>query len=129
MEYLLAPGSFIWRWISDEWLLSRGASLWFGLCSLIIVWMSVVILIDVTPGGTGTQTALGVGGVLAAFSVFFLWGGMWRYWAINGTTSSARRAWFCVLVFCLWYGAIFYYSFVYLPGRRSIDLRRGRSGK
>jgi hypothetical protein len=120
MEHLVQPGSFIWRWISDEWLISKSASLCFGLSVLVIVWMSVVIVSGLEPEAVGAtaNVLLGVGGVLGAISVFFLWGGMWRYWARHSSQSPrARGAWFFVLLVGAWYGAILYYSFVYLPGR------------
>ncbi len=116
----MQPGSFIWRWVSDEWLISKSASVCFGLSVLVIAWMSVVVLSGLEPQAVGTtaNVLLGVGGVLGAFSAFFLWGGMWRYWARHSSQSpGARRAWLFVLLIGVWYGAILYYSFVYLPRR------------
>ena len=87
--------------------------------------MSVVIFSNFTPAGAVAQILVGAGGVLFAFSAFFVWGGMWRYWSINGTNSAAaRRVWFCLLLFGVWYGAILYYSLVYLQGRSRVALQR-----
>ena len=124
----MQQGSFIWRWISDEWLISKSASVWFGLSVLVIVWMSVVVFSGLEPQTVGAMAnvLLGVGGVLCAFSVFFLWGGMWRYWARHSAQSAGvRRAWFFVLLVGVWYGAILYYSFVYLRGREKLNLGTG----
>jgi hypothetical protein len=73
------PGSFIWRRIDDEWLVSRSASAFFALSSLVIVGMTVVIFVDVDTQALGSvgNALLGIGGVFAAVGVFFLWGGMW----------------------------------------------------
>lgn len=58
------PGSFIWRFISDEWLVSKRASELFALFSVVIVGM--------------TMAALNIGRIphTSAFSNFF--------WAIGG---------------------------------------------
>jgi hypothetical protein len=124
------PGSFIWRKIDDEWLVSRSASAFFALSSLVIVGMTVVIFADVdtqAPGSLG-NALFGVGGVFAAVGVFFLWGGMWRYWIRCDTTSlTARRVWFFALAVGLWYGAILYYALVYLPRTRRPQVKQTRS--
>jgi hypothetical protein len=112
------PGSFIWRRIDDEWLVSRSASAFFALSSLVIVGMTVVVFANVEPQALGPagDTLLGTGGVFAAVGVFFLWGGMWRYWMrCDSSSLVARRVWFLALAVGLWYGAILYYVFVYLP--------------
>ena len=59
-----------------------------------------------------TLTVLGpIGGV-------FIWFGMWRYWArIDSSGVWMKRASFLVLLVGLWYGAIVYYLFIYLPQR------------
>ena len=111
------PGSFIWRRIGDKWLVSRSASAAFALAAVIILGMTVAI-ITTEPHRVGSvvQSFLGIGGMLAAVSVFFLWGGMWHYWErFDSSSLGARRAWFFALVFGLWYGAILYYLFAYLP--------------
>ncbi len=117
----MCPGSFIWRRIDDDWLMSRSASAFFALSALIIVVMTVVIFANIesrTLGSVG-NTLLGIGGVFAAVGVFFLWGGMWRYWTRCDTSSLVgRRLWFLALAVGLWYGAILYYAFVYLPSAR-----------
>jgi hypothetical protein len=115
------PGSFIWRRIDDEWLVSKSASAFFALSVLIIVGMTVVLFANIesqTLGFVG-NALLGIGGVLAAVSVFFLWGGMWRYWIeCDSSSLAARRIWFLVLVVGLWYGAILYYALVYMQRPR-----------
>jgi uncharacterized BrkB/YihY/UPF0761 family membrane protein len=59
---------------------------------------------------------LAIGGAAIAVSAFFLWGGMWKYWIVCDSSSQlSRRVWFVVLIIGLWYGAVLYYLFVYLP--------------
>jgi hypothetical protein len=124
------PGSFIWRRIDDEWLVSRSASAFFALSALIIVGMTVVVFANIesrTLGSVG-NTLLGIGGVFAAVSVFFLWGGMWRYWIrCDSSSLAARRVWFLALAVGLWYGAILYYALVYLPRARGRQVMQTRT--
>lgn len=119
-ETVLYPGSFLWRRISDEWLLSRSASVLFFLCSITILGMSSIFLTDFESRTFGLlgNVLLAVAGMSGAVSVFFLWGGMWRYWiGCDSSTSPVRRIWFLVLVVGLWYGAILYFGAVYLMQR------------
>jgi len=118
----LYPGSFIWKRFSDAWLVSKHASRLLGLSAFIIVGMSIILVANRTQAWISDGGAfLGAGGVLAAVSVFFIWGGMWRYWMICDSSSLARRLWFAVMVFGLWYGAIIYYALVYLPRARGFN--------
>jgi hypothetical protein len=69
------PGSFIWRRIDDEWLVSRIASVFFALAAFVIMGMTIVLFADIetrTFGSVG-NAFLGIARVLAAVSVFFLW--------------------------------------------------------
>jgi len=118
MELIMYPGSFIWRRITDEWLVSRAASASFAISTFLIIGTTFVFLDGKEPQQAGSIGNLlwGVGGVSAAVSVFFLWGGMWRHWISSDSSSlTTRRVWFFVLLVGLWYGAIIYYLFVYLP--------------
>jgi hypothetical protein len=127
-ELTVYPGSFIWRRINDEWLLSRSASALFAMAGFVIVGMTVVIFANIQSATLDpvSNAALGVGGVLAGLGVLFLWGGMWRYWIrCDSSTVAARRFWFLVLVAGLWYGAILYYAIIYLPNRRSQVMQTG----
>jgi hypothetical protein len=115
------PGSFIWKWISEDWLLSRAASVMFALAAGIILGMNCVWFgyIHVSETGAIQNVFLGVAGSLCALSIFFLWGGMWSYWLRCDTSRRiVRRVTFVLLVVGIWYGAIFYYLVIYLPGVR-----------
>jgi len=118
------PGSFIWRRISDEWLVSKAASVCFAVASLIITAITVVSFPDtpIQDIGVISRTLWGIFGALAAVSIFFLWGGMWRYWIdCDPTSRMSRRVWFAILIVGLWYGAILYYVCVFLPTTRKKD--------
>jgi hypothetical protein len=115
------PGSFIWNRISDEWLQSKTASSLFALSSVFIAAMTVVCNYDDRIPTTGflVNLLLGVGGVLGVSSLFFLWGGMWRYWLrCDQSARILRRFTFVLLIVGICFGAIFYYLIVYLPGVR-----------
>lgn len=125
------PGSFIWRRIGDTWLVSKSAAAAFAVSAVVILGMTVAI-VTTEPQSVGlvVQFFLGIGGVLAAISVFFLWGGMWHYWGkCDPSSLAARRAWFFALVFGLWYGAVLYYLIVYLPKVLRMDAIRTRSSQ
>src|SRR5271170_6415487 len=99
MEVIMYPGSFIWRRIGDRWLVSKSASAAFAVSALVILGMTVAI-ITTEPQSLGSviQFFLGIGGILAAVSVFFLWGGMWHYWGkCDRSSLTARRLWFFAL--------------------------------
>jgi hypothetical protein len=123
------PGSFIWRRIGDKWLVSKSAAAGFAVAAIIILGMTVAIITtEPQTIGSVVRFFLGIGGILAAVSVFFLWGGMWHYWERSDSSSlAARRAWFFGLVFGLWYGAVLYYLLVYLPN--TLDAMHTRSSQ
>jgi hypothetical protein len=112
------PGSFIWRHISDEWLLSKTASRLFAVSSILVVTITFFLLVvgNLQDFDPVSRLLLDCWGALGAASIFFLWGGMWKYW-INRDPSEriVRRIWFVVLLFGVWYGAVLYYLFVFLP--------------
>ena len=122
---MIYPGSFIWRRIDDNWVVSRSAAKLFAVSSIVILAMTGFFFLNINASELGTlsNALLAAGGVCAAASVFFLWGGMWKYWMrFESSSPSARRAWLLLLVVGLWYGAILYYVFRYLGHRESADL-------
>jgi hypothetical protein len=67
----------------------------------------------------------GTAGVFTAVSVFYLWGGMWKYWIrLDLSSRAARRTWFLVLLIGVWYGGVLYYSFVYIPAIRKMRAKQ-----
>ncbi len=114
------PGSFIWSRLNDEWLVSRRASAYFAASTVVIAAMSTVwfVKIPIQDSGPLSRCFWAIVGVLAAVSIFFLWGGMWRYWMRHDSSKISERVWFVLLVFGAWYGAVLYYLLVYLPTRR-----------
>src|SRR4029077_2367924 len=114
----------IWRRIGDDWPVSKSASASFALSALIIIAMTAAFVLAEPQDLSVLRDILwGTGGVLAAVSVFFLWGGMWQYWIrCDSSSHAARRAWFFVLFVGLWYGAILYYALVYVPRTRSLRM-------
>jgi hypothetical protein len=109
--------SSFWDGVGDKWLVSRAAFASFACASVLVAFMTVALAFDfVRDTGTLTETAWGTAGVLAGVSVFFIWSGMWRYWTkLDRSSRFARRCWFVVLLLGLWYGAILYFIFVYIP--------------
>lgn len=122
----MVPGSFIFRRLSDEWWAGRTAFWLFGLASLIILATSPIVFDWTSAADTSTLAGvlLGLLGCACVLSVFFLWAGMWHYWArFDSSSQAARRLWFVVLLGGLWYGAILYFLFVCLRGRKNTRSR------
>jgi membrane protease YdiL (CAAX protease family) len=121
------PGSFIWRRISDEWLMSKTASALFAVSSGLIALVTAALLSGflLAEGSPLGKPLWAVAGSSCGIGIFFLWGGMWRCW-MKGIPSNriARRIWFFLMVFGVWYGAALYYIFVYLPSSRKDDQER-----
>jgi membrane protease YdiL (CAAX protease family) len=118
------PGSFIWNRISDEWLTSKAATGLFAASSGIILIVTPIWFgyLEVPNSNLLENLFLGFSGVAGALSIFFLWGGMWRYWIrLDLSRRSAKRLSFCTLLFGIWYGAILYYLFVYFPAQRGAE--------
>lgn len=126
----MVPFSFLWKNITNEWLVSKLACLLFAISALIILAVTVAALTvapesELTPASRSTWAALGVFG---AVGIFFLWGGMWKFWSSCDSSSRwKRRLSFAVLLIGLWYGAIVYFFVVHLPtairsdfGRRTV---------
>ena len=115
------PGSFIWRFLSEDWLVGKRAAVLFGFFLAVIVGMTAALYNSerIPQAGVLGTSLWAVGGVLAGLGIFFLWGGMWRYWIdCDPSSRAARRFWFLVLLLGIWYGAVLYYALVYLPNTR-----------
>jgi hypothetical protein len=55
-------------------------------------------------------------GIVATVALFFLWGGMLRYWIrIDQVGKWSKRLSLTVLVLGLWWGACLYCYVVYIP--------------
>jgi len=123
---MFLPHSRIWERLGEGWLVSRNASVLFAVCSLLTLMVTAVLYVGVPSPTTLSTTSIvlfGAVGFLGPFAMFFLWGGMLRYWMRGEPFGRvARRFWFVVLIVGLCYGAILYYAFVYLP-----SLRRDRT--
>ncbi len=69
--------SFFWNRVSEEWLSGRTARLLFAGASIIIVAMTVVLVLQLTPSELEAtafhRVAWGTAGVLDAVIFFFLW--------------------------------------------------------
>ena len=110
----MIPGFSVFKRISNEWLVSKTASILFAIsCFLIVVvtpiWFGIVRVPDTTLWGNVLVGVLGIAGTL---SVFFLWAGMWHYWLrVDASTLMVKRLWFLLLLVGFWYGAILYCLF------------------
>jgi hypothetical protein len=109
--------AWLWRNLGDDWLVSARAATLFRV-STILVLASLPIFLGYVHGEMSTwkQVVWGTEGVLGAPAIFFLWSGMWRYWArIDHSSIWVKRFWFTVLLIGFWCGSVFYCYFVYLP--------------
>jgi hypothetical protein len=115
------PGSFIWSWLSDDWLLSKKAHASFALSAALIVGMTVAICFDLPDQNRSLLEDIlwGALGVAAAVSAFYLWGGMWRHWIRQEQSRGiSSRTWRIVLTVGVFYGAVLYYVLEYIPSQK-----------
>jgi hypothetical protein len=122
------PGSFFWKRIGDKWLVGKPAAALFAFSSVVITAVTYVGITNIMIRDTGllNNVAWGIIGVTCGLSILFVWGGMWSYWIrIDSSGKATRVTWFLLLVIGLWYGAILYYAFVYLPNNGKEKLKIG----
>lgn len=108
--------------VSDDWLISRRADVLFLIAVLLVLMLTLVLLSSVDPSqmSLAIRLPLTVFAMAGTGSLFLIWFGMLQYWMrIDQSTPLAKRLWFVILLFGLWYGACLYYFFVY---RRQVKL-------
>jgi uncharacterized SAM-binding protein YcdF (DUF218 family) len=119
---MFLPGSLIWKRMGDEWLAKETAAVLFAISCVVIVLATAVLWIGLPSMSPLSIPSICVGllGLACPVAMFFLWGGMLRYW-MRGEPASlqARRFWFAILILGLFYGAIVYFGAVYLPTRKN----------
>lgn len=98
----------VWDRIGDKWLVGRIAAVLFTTAAIASVGISVVLIrLGVYPPSLWVPMGL---------SGLFLISGMRHYWTkCDQGHKTARRIWFFVLTFGVWFGAALYCAFVYLP--------------
>ena len=108
----------VWNWFSDDWLITQRAAKLFLVSTLLVLAVTPILL-----GRINTQTMSfwarlpwGILGVLGSVALFFLWFGMWRYWArVDNSSRWVKRIWFLLLLVGFWWGSCLYCLFLYLP--------------
>ncbi len=118
-----------WSWFKDTWLVSRQAVRLFFVAVVFVLALIPVFLGLVDPAKMSLAMRLPwtIVGMVGTISLFFLWFGMWRYWMrLDHSRVFAKRLWFVVLLFGLWYGSCLYYFFVYRP---QVTRRQGTETK
>jgi hypothetical protein len=99
---------FVWQRIGDKWLVGKVAASLFAASALTSVSLSVLVI------KLGVFPPLSV--LFLVPSGLFLISGMERYWTkCDDGSRLARKMWFFVLTFGVWFGASLYCVFVYLP--------------
>lgn len=106
----------LWERVGDEWFGAKRARRLFSAAAALVVTGTAVLCFPIPAEPRfAVKLVLGLAGVLAGLSVFFLWSGMWQYWIRRDPSSRlARRAWFVILLVGFWYGAVAYCLCVYL---------------
>ena len=119
----------LWKRAGDRWFSTNEARIVFGAAAGLILAVTAVLWRG-TPKNPAPAVNVGLGvlGVLAGLSIFFLWSGMWRYWIrCDSSRLLVRRIWFFVMLVGFWYGAVLYYICVYLP-RTTTRRQQGVAG-
>jgi hypothetical protein len=123
-------GSSIWRKIGDTRLVSKSASAAFAVSVVVILGMTVAIVkTEPETIGSVVRLFLGLGGILAALTVFSCGAHVAVLGKCDSSSLSARQARFFALIFGLWYGTILYYLAVYLPNTQRSDPMHTRSSQ
>ena len=110
------PSSFFR--FKDEWLVSSQAVKLFLFSTIFVVGTIPIFFGHFEGAGLPPweQLLFGVEGVLGSISIFFLWGGMWRYWIrLDSSAGFFKATSFILLLVGMWFGAVPYYFFVYRP--------------
>jgi hypothetical protein len=103
---------------SDDWIVTPQAAKLFLLCCVCVLMLTPIFfgLVNVDQMSYWARLPWGILGIVGAVAIFFLWIGMWRYWArLDRSNLWIKRASFVVLLFGFWYGAIIYCALVYFP--------------
>lgn len=114
---LADPIWWLRAWMTDNWIESPKADLFFGTCFTVMMLVTIYLYFGLSLhfASLNNLGSLIVGGA-AALADLLLWFGMWRFWIRRDRSSAvARRTWFFVLLLGLWYGAGLYYLFVFRP--------------
>jgi hypothetical protein len=98
----------VWDRIGDKWLVSRIAAALFAASAIASVGISVALIhLGAFPPSLWVPMAL---------SGLLLISGMRHYWTkCDQASKTARRIWYFVLIFGVWFGAALYFGVVYLP--------------
>jgi hypothetical protein len=107
------------RWIYRDERLASKLYVWlFGICIVLASWLFAFpnAIEGHSHDPLWIRLPLAVLLVSAIVGMFFVWVGMWWYWArLDASGKWAKRFWFAVLLFGFWFGAAAYYVCVYLP--------------
>jgi hypothetical protein len=106
------------RIFKDDVLASRGYIALFLISAILTVALTVLMRSKIDPAKTvfWIRLPLTLVAMVGTPALFFLWFGMWFYWArLDKAAVWVKRVWFVILLFGLWYGSILYCLLVYLP--------------
>ena len=108
----------LWNRFRDDWIVTPSAAKLFFCAAIVAAVITPVVLGYVQPSGkSGAANVFwNLFGAASPFAVFFIWIGMWRYWArIDPSPKWVRRFWFVILLAGFWCGSVLYYFLMYLP--------------
>jgi hypothetical protein len=109
----------IYRWLFQRDRLASKLYAWlFALCIALFIWLwtSAQTLESHSHDALRIRLSLAILLLAAIAGMFFLWIGMWWYWAtLDDSGKWAKRFWFLMLLFGVWFGGAMYYVCVYLP--------------
>jgi hypothetical protein len=120
-----------WDGVSREWMTGRQAALVFGLAVAMTCLITCMVfgLFDVFSTRGFSRFLWNAIGIIGVFSAFSLWGAMQRFHGFWEESTGRRLAWMrLLLTYGMWYGAIVYFLFVYMPARSKIAAVRVTAG-
>jgi len=104
--------------LRDDRIGSRPTAKIFGIAAIFVIAVLPVYLglVDLTKMSLWQRFPWAILTILGPIGGFFIWLGLWRYWLrVDDSSRWMKRASFFVLLVGLWYGAIVYFLWVYLP--------------
>src|SRR5215469_13928383 len=106
----------IWDKFDERWIGTRVAARWFLVATLFVLTTLPLFIGKPSPSGALGKAYGAVAGIGGAISIFYLWIGMWKYWArLDESGRWSKRFWFAVMLAGFWYGSCLYCWCIYLP--------------
>lgn len=105
-----------WNKFDERWIGTRLAARWLLIATLFVLTTLPLFFGNLPSSGVLRNVYGGVAGIGGTISIFYVWIGMWKYWArLDESGRWSKRFWFAVMLIGFWYGSCLYCWCAYLP--------------